>query len=218
MPAARRGPEVAVAGLWIKVCGMRTREAIETAADAGANAVGFVFHEDSLRHLSIDEARALQAFVPSSVERVAVFLHPSQALVDAVVAAIGPDWVQTDLEDLARLRLHGEQRVLPVLRGDASLPSPTPRRCLLESARSGVGERGDWNAAARLAPLTELVLAGGLDERNVGEAVRAVRPFGVDVSSGVESSRGVKDAARIRGFIRAARAAAAPGIAQEISR
>ena len=218
MPAARRCPEVAVAGPWIKVCGMRTREAIEIAAEAGANAVGFVFYERSPRNLSIDEARALQAAVPEGVERVAVFLHPSQALVDAVVSAIGPDWVQTDLEDLARLRLPAAQRVLPVLRGDAPLPSPMPRRCLLESARSGMGERGDWSAAARMAPLTELVLAGGLDERNVGEAVRAVRPFGVDVSSGVESSRGVKDAARIGGFIRAARAAAAPGIAEETSR
>ena len=207
-----------MAGLWIKICGMRTREAIETAAEAGANAVGFVFYEASPRSLSIDEARALQAAVPAGVDRVAVFLHPTQALVDAVVSAIGPDWVQTDLEDLASLRLPAAQRELPVLRGNASLPSPSPRRCLLESARSGVGECGDWGAAARLAPHTELVLAGGLDERNVAEAVRAVRPFGVDVSSGVESSRGVKDAARIRGFIRAARAAAAPGIVEETSR
>jgi phosphoribosylanthranilate isomerase len=207
-----------VTGPWIKICGMTTREAIETAAEAGADAVGFVFHDASPRNLFIVEARALQAVVPGGMERVAVFLHPSQDLLDAVIAAIRPDWVQTDLEDLARLRLPEAQRVLPVLRGDASLPSPTPRRCLLESARSGMGERCDWTAAARMAPVTELVLAGGLDEHNVGDAVRAVRPFGVDVSSGVESSRGVKDAARIRGFIRAARAAAVPGIAQEISR
>ena len=204
-----------MAGLWIKICGMRTREAIEAAAEAGADAVGFVFCEVSPRNLSLDEARGLRVAVPQGVECVAVFLRPSQALVDAVVAAIGPDWVQADLEDLARLRVPAAPRVLPVLRGDAPLPSPAPRRCLLESARSGMGERGDWSAAARVAPLTELVLAGGLDEHNVGDAVRSVRPFGVDVSSGVESSRGVKDAARIRGFIRAARAAAAPGIAEE---
>jgi tryptophan synthase beta chain len=209
MPAARRCPEVAVAGLWIKICGMTTRDAIETAAEAGANAVGFVFYEASPRNLSIDEARALQAVVPGGVERVAVFLHPSQALVDAVVSAIRPEWVQTDLEDLGRLRLTEAQRVLPVLRGDASLPSPAPRRCLLESARSGMGERGDWSAAARMAPLTELVLAGGLDEHNVGEAVRAVRPFGVDVSSGRNQPR--RAGRRADTDSSAARAAAAPG-------
>lgn len=201
--------------LWIKICGLTTREAIEAAARAGADAVGFVFCADSPRNLAVEAARGLQAAVPAGIERVAVFLHPAQALVDEVVAAIEPDWIQTDAEDLDRLRLPPGQRVLPVLRGLASLPSAMPRRCLLESARSGVGERGDWNAAARLAPLTQLVLAGGLDEGNVAAAVRAVHPFGVDVSSGVESSRGVKDVARIHEFVRAARAATAPGHVEE---
>lgn len=206
-----------MARLWIKICGLRTREAIAAAAETGADAVGFVFFEASPRHLSVAEARELQASVPAGIERVAVFLHPSQALVDAVLAAIRPDWVQTDAGDLGDLRLPPMQPVLPVLRGDAQLPVPAPRRCLLESVRSGMGERGDWGAAARIAPLTQLVLAGGLDAHNVAEAVRAVRPFGVDVSSGVESSRGVKDAARIREFVRAARAASS-GQAEESRR
>ena len=197
-------------GLWIKICGMTTREAIEAAAEAGADAVGFVFHEASPRNLSVDAARELQVAVPDGMERVAVFLHPSQQLLDAVIAAIRPDWVQTDAGDLELLQLPDMQQVLPVLRGRARLPKPVPRRCLLESARSGAGERGDWATAARLAAMTQLVLAGGLDERNVADAVRTVRPFGVDVSSGVESRRGVKDAVRIRGFVRAARAAASP--------
>lgn len=193
--------------LWIKICGLRTRDAVEAAADAGADAVGFVFHASSPRNLTIDEAIDLQSAVPSRVERVAVFMHPSQQLVDEVVAAIRPDWVQTDLEDLALLRLPREQGALPVLRSGRVLREPLPQRCLLESERSGVGETADWHEAARVASATQVVLAGGLDERNVGEAVRTVRPFGVDVSSGVESSRGVKDVARIREFIRAARAA-----------
>lgn len=207
-----------MARVWIKICGMRTGEAIAAAAEAGADAVGFVFFDASPRNVSVEAARELQAVVPAGMERVAVFLHPSQALVDAVLAAIRPDWVQADADDLGYLRLPPRQQVLPVLRGDAQLPVPAPRRCLLESASSGVGERGDWGAAARMAPLTQLVLAGGLDEHNVAEAVRAVRPFGVDVSSGVESSRGVKDAARIREFVRAARAAASPGQAEESRR
>lgn len=202
-----------VSRLWIKICGMRTREAIAAAAEAGADAVGFVFHAGSPRNLTLDEARGLRTAVPAGVERVAVFLHPSQSLVDEVIATLRPDWVQTDAGDFAELRLPYGQRVLQVLRSGRDLPQPLPERCLLESARSGMGEAADWVEAARIAAATQVVLAGGLDERNVGEAVRRVRPFGVDVSSGVESSRGVKDAARIREFIRAARAAEpVPGV------
>jgi phosphoribosylanthranilate isomerase len=193
--------------LWIKVCGMRTRETIEAAAQAGVDAVGFVFHEASPRNLTVESASALQSHVPAGVERVAVFLHPSQDLVDGVLAAIRPDWVQTDADDLATLRLPAGQRVLPVFRSGQARPTRLPKRCLLESARSGSGERADWQEAADITALTEVVLAGGLDASNVGEAVRRVRPFGVDVSSGVESGRGVKDVVKIRDFIRAARAA-----------
>jgi phosphoribosylanthranilate isomerase len=194
--------------LWVKICGMRTCEAIEAAALAGADAVGFVFHEASPRNLTIESASVLQSHVPAGVERVAVFLHPSQDLVDSVVAAIQPDWVQADAEDLATLRLPAGQRVLPVFRSGQARPELLPRRCLLESARSGAGERADWQEAADITALTDVVLAGGLDADNVGEAVRRVRPFGVDVSSGVESGRGVKDVVKIREFIRAARTAA----------
>jgi len=201
--------------LWIKICGLRTAAAIEAAAEAGADAVGFVFHAASPRHLEPAEARALQAAVPHGVERVAVFLHPSQALVDAALEAIAPDWVQTDAGDLEQLRLPPGQRVLPVLRSGDALPASLPARCLYESGRSGAGERADWAAAAGLARRTQLVLAGGLDPANVADAVRAVRPFGVDVSSGVERERGVKDAALIREFIRAAREVAAVPLSEE---
>ncbi len=201
--------------LWIKVCGMRTREAIEAAAQAGADAVGFVFFEGSPRNLSIAEAEALQHAVPAGIERVAVFLHPARELVDRVVAAVRPDWVQTDADDLAALQLTEGQRVLPVLRSGGRRPAPLPRRCLLESARSGVGERADWDEAARLAATTQVVLAGGLGIDNVADAVRTVRPFGGDVSSGVESSRGVKDAGKIREFIQAARRAESVLLAEE---
>lgn len=193
--------------LWIKICGLRTASAIETAATAGANAVGFVFHDASPRNLPLAVARELQHAVPPGIERVAVFLHPSQALVDAVLAAIEPDWLQTDAGDLPGLRLPERLRVLPVLRSGAVDLAPLPGRILFESARSGVGECADWGAAAGLARETQLVLAGGLHPANVAAAVRAVRPFGVDVSSGVERERGVKDAALIRAYIRAAREA-----------
>lgn len=201
--------------LWIKICGLRTLEAIDAAAGAGADAVGFVFHDTSPRNVALDDALALQRAVPVGIERVAVFLHPSQALLDAVLAAIEPDWVQTDASDLVALRLPTGQRVLPVLRSGAALADPLPPRCLFESSSSGSGGRADWTAAARVARTSQLVLAGGLAPSNVGKAVRAVRPFGVDVSSGVESRRGVKDAARIREFIRAARVAEQALVAEE---
>jgi phosphoribosylanthranilate isomerase len=194
-----------MAGIWIKICGLTTPAAIAAAAESGADAVGFVFHTDSPRNLDIDHARRLQAAVPQRLARVAVFLHPSQALVDEVVATLRPDWVQTDAEDFATLRLPRQQRILPVLRSGRPWPSPLPEQCLVESARSGAGETADWTAAARLAEATRVVLAGGLTPGNVADAVRAVRPFGVDVSSGVELSRGIKDARLIREFVQSAR-------------
>jgi phosphoribosylanthranilate isomerase len=193
--------------LWIKICGLRTTAAIEVAVAAGADALGFVFHDASPRNLPLATARELQRAVPPGVERVAVFLHPSQALVDAVLDAIAPDWLQTDAGDLPGLQLPEQLRVMPVLRDGAAESAPLPDRMLFESAHSGAGERADWKAASDLARQTQLVLAGGLHAANVAEAIATVRPFGVDVSSGVERERGVKDATLIRQFIRAARAA-----------
>ncbi len=195
--------------LWIKVCGLRTVPDVIAAAEAGADAVGFVFHDASPRNLKAHEASELAAAVPAGIGKVAVFLHPTQAQVDAAIDAVQPDWVQTDAEDLSRLQLPAGQRALPVYRTDRPLPARAslPRRFLLESGRSGAGERADWAEAVRWNVQGELILAGGLDAANVAAAIATVQPFGVDVSSGVEASRGVKDAAKIRDFVNAARAA-----------
>jgi phosphoribosylanthranilate isomerase len=196
------------APLWIKICGLRKLADVLAAAAAGADAVGFVFHGASPRNLAPSDARLLAASVPGGIDKVAVFLHPTQAEVDAAIDALQPDWVQTDAEDLAALSLPVGQRVLPVYRTDRTLPSrdALPPRCLVESGRSGSGERADWNQVSRIARQCEVVLAGGLDAGNVGDAIAAVRPFGIDVSSGVEASRGVKDATLIMNFVNAARA------------
>lgn len=195
--------------LWIKICGLRSAEAVEAAVAAGADAVGFVFHASSPRHLEPGQARDLAATVPASVQKVAVFLHPTQALVDVAIDAVRPDWVQTDADDLRSLVLPAGQKALPVFRtGRALSPEQArERRFLLESAQSGAGSRADWTTAQALARSGELVLAGGLDVANVADAIATVRPFGIDVSSGVERSRGVKDATLIRDFVDAARAA-----------
>jgi phosphoribosylanthranilate isomerase len=195
--------------LWIKVCGQRSPDAVASAVAAGVDAVGFVFHADSPRNLSADEAHDLAQAVPNGIDTVAVFLHPSQALLDEALAALRPDWVQTDAADFHTLQLPAGQRVLPVLRtseprrDDGALPA----RFLLESGRSGAGEQADWSQAAAWAGRGELILAGGLDPENVAAAIGRVRPFGVDVSSGVERGRGQKDPALIMNFVNAARAA-----------
>lgn len=207
-------PDRVTVPLWIKICGLQTPRAIEAAASAGADAVGFVFHAESPRHLEPAAARELARAVPPGVQTVAVFRHPVQALVDDVLDLLHPDWLQTDIADLATLELPAALRLLPVFRAAAvAAPGMTGpgasghRRFLLEGAQSGAGELTDWTMAASFASQGELVLAGGLDDTNVAAAIAAVRPFGVDVSSGVESARGVKAPDRIREFISVARAA-----------
>jgi len=195
--------------LLVKICGITTAEALEAAVSAGADAVGFVFHASSPRNLAPAAAATLAAKVPPGVLAVAVTLHPAQALVDEVLATFRPGVWQTDAQDFEGIDLPAGIERWPVFRDVARLPSVPPPRLLFEGARSGAGEVADWSQAASLAARTELVLGGGLTPGNVAQAVAAVRPFGVDVSSGVESAPGRKDAARIRNFILAAREAAA---------
>jgi phosphoribosylanthranilate isomerase len=99
-------------------------------------------------------------------------------------------------------------KVLPVVRFGRKTPSPLPARMLFEGPSSGIGELADWGRAAELARQTELILAGGLSALNVSEAIQAVMPFGVDVSSGVEDVPGIKDPDKIHEFVRAVRVAA----------
>jgi phosphoribosylanthranilate isomerase len=191
--------------LWVKICGLTTGEGVSAATEAGADAIGFVF-APSKRQVTAQQAARLARDV--SVARIAVMQHPAQAELDEVWSAFRPDALQTDIDDLPRLRVPAGLQVIPVIRAGRELAGTVPPRVLFEGPRSGTGETADWAAAARLARTTQLVLAGGLTAANVAAAVASVRPFGVDVSSGVESAPGVKDPARIHEFVRAARAAA----------
>ncbi|AMN48354.1 phosphoribosylanthranilate isomerase [Steroidobacter denitrificans] len=192
--------------LWIKICGLTTRSDVRAALDAGADAIGFVFAPSS-RQVSPGQAARLAGETSGAVMRVAVMLHPSQALLDEVWSRFRPDLLQTDLEDLGGLQLPDDLGVLPVVRSNRAPPAPLPRSLLYEGARSGTGECTDWASAARVSRATRLVLAGGLNPDNVAAAITAVRPFGVDVSSGVEMAPGIKDALKIHAFVRRARAA-----------
>lgn len=193
--------------LWIKICGITTEAGLDAAIAAQVDAVGFVFHPSSKRWLEPARAARLAARVPQGVLKVAVTLHPTQAEVDAILTDFTPDLWQTDLHDLLLLRLPSALPVLPVLRSGQPWPAPLPPRFLFEGPVSGVGAAADWSAAIGLATRGELILAGGLHPGNVAQAVTAVRPFGVDVSSGVEGAPGIKDPQRIDAFVRAARSA-----------
>jgi phosphoribosylanthranilate isomerase len=199
--------------MWIKICGMTSEQAVETALHERADAIGFVF-APSVRQLEPTRAAQLAAPVRGRILCVAVMLHPSQAAVDRILGEFGPDVLQADLSDIAQLRLPAPLPVLPVVRAGTSLPGVAPPRILFEGPRSGTGMATDWSQARPLARRTQLILAGGLRPDNVGAAIAAVQPFGVDVSSGVEATPGQKDPRKIIEFIRAARAAFA-GITHE---
>ena len=192
--------------MFVKICGLRTPQAVEAALSAGADALGFVF-SPSPRRIDPTKARELCRNVPREAIRVAVMRHPLVAEWNEVRAVFEPDWLQTDNADFGSLELGGCEP-LPVFRtGVRPDGNEWPPRMLFESAHSGSGEKADWEAAARIAATTQMILAGGLDTDNIAAAVRAVNPWGVDVSSGVEISRGTKDLEKIREFIARARAA-----------
>ncbi|HSF95021.1 MAG TPA: phosphoribosylanthranilate isomerase [Thermohalobaculum sp.] len=190
----------------VKICGMRDAATIAAAVEAGADAIGFVFYEKSPRNLSPGQAAELAAAVPARVRRVAVTLHPDPRLWAEVQAVLRPDVLQTDAGDFRRLAVAEGIEKWPVLR-EGAVPGDGPPDgvYVYEGRRSGVGETVDWLAAADLARRGRMILAGGLTVDNVAGAVAEVAPWGVDVSSAVESAPGVKDADRIRAFIEAAK-------------
>lgn len=212
----------------IKICGITNVDDAQTAADAGADAIGLNFYSGSSRFIARDKARAIVNAVGDRVCKVGVFVN---APVDEVIAI--SDELHLDL-----IQLHGDEppdmlralsprKVMKAFRiGEAGLApvrawfeactrmSLFPERVLLDAFRpgqyGGTGQIVDWPTAAtyaRTPGLPPLVLAGGLTPANVAEAIHAVKPAAVDTAGGVESSPGVKDAAKMRAFIEAACAA-----------
>jgi len=194
-------------GIHIKICGLTTAEAVAGAVEAGADALGFVF-ADSPRRMAPAAAAALTVSVPPRVARVAVMRHPTVDEWREVAEVFRPDWLQTDAVDLDDLEIPPDMLCIPVYRDvpgfdPAAIPGGGP--VVFEAETSGTGSRPDWMTAAALARRRRVMLAGGLNPDNVAEAIRRVRPWGVDVSSGVEVRRGCKDLDRIAAFVAAAR-------------
>lgn len=198
----------------IKVCGLTRAEDVQAAVAAGVDAIGLVFYPESPRHLTIAQAVTLCREIPPFVTIVGLFVNASRAEVHRVVESV----------PLNLLQFHGDETVdqcegfgLPYLRAARVRPGvdllefasqfPSARALLLDTwtpAYGGSGESFDWSLVPASCPLP-VILSGGLTPDNVAEAIRQVRPVAVDVSSGVESAKGIKDAAKIRAFVSAVR-------------
>jgi len=195
----------------IKICGIRRVEDARVAVESGADAIGLVFYAPSPRNVDLEQARAIIAAMPPFVSIVGLFVDPAQDQVESVLGACSLDLLQ----------FHGEEAPdfcsrfgLPYVkaarvRAGADLvqylsPYHTAQGWLLDAYHDrlygGTGASFDWNLIPRdLA--RPVILSGGLGPDNVGAAVRQVRPWAVDVSSGVETAKGLKDAAKMAAFI-----------------
>jgi phosphoribosylanthranilate isomerase len=200
----------------IKICGITRAVDLDAAVGAGADAVGFVFYPPSPRCLPLEAAAALARRVPPFVTRVGLFVNAEAADVRATLAAVPLDLLQFHGEEDAE---YCEQFGHPYLKAARVRPGidllefarayPTAQALLLDAwveAYGGVGQSFDWSLIPEGLPLP-IVLSGGLHEGNVVEAVTNLHPWAVDVSSGVEAAKGIKDTNKIAAFVAAVRMA-----------
>jgi phosphoribosylanthranilate isomerase len=201
----------------VKICGITNPADGLAAVEAGADLIGLMFYNGSPRHVPLELAAQIAAQLPPSVVKVGVFVNPNEELVTAAIARCGLNLLQFHGDEppefctqfgvmsmkAFRIRDAAALEALPRYPTDAwLLDAYSPNR------RGGTGDTFNWDLALEAQKLGRPVfLAGGLTPENVGEAVRRVEPFGVDVSSGVESAPGRKDPARMRAFVEAVRKA-----------
>jgi len=194
----------------IKICGLKTVADALTAARCGADSIGLVFHPRSPRAVELDQARAIRDALPAFVTVTALFMDEDAAAVARVVAGLAPDCLQFHGAEPADFCTRwGRPYIKAVAMGDApdigrfAATHPEARGFLLDShaagRQGGSGDTFDWSRIPSDFP-HPLILAGGLNPQNVARAIAEVRPWAVDVSSGVERDKGVKDAGLIRQF------------------
>lgn len=210
--------------LIIKICGIRNSAILESAIAAGADMVGFVHFERSPRHVDLENLQLLISEARGRVETCVLLVNPDNSCV-MEVAALSPDWIQLHgPETPHRVETIREEAGIAIIKalaiGGADDVVQVPAfaevadRLLLDAKPpkgaerpGGLGTAFDWTLLKALDPSLAFMLSGGLTPQTVGEAVRTVRPMGVDVSSGVESAPGEKQPDLIAAFIREARAA-----------
>ncbi|HSJ81974.1 MAG TPA: phosphoribosylanthranilate isomerase [Thiobacillus sp.] len=195
----------------VKICGITRLQDLHAACDAGADALGFVFYEKSPRHLSIASAAALLRELPPFVQSVGLFVNAEPAFIESVLQAVPLDLLQFHGDetpaDCARfgrpyikaVRVNRETDLLKCA-ADFDAACGLLLDAWVTGVPGGTGERFDWSLIPANLPKT-VILSGGLTPDNVAEAVQRVRPWAVDVSSGVEVSKGIKDAHKIAQFI-----------------
>lgn len=204
----------------VKICGITNLDDALVAVRAGADALGFVFHRASPRYVEPETARQIILQLPPLVLTVGVFVNAEQKVVRDLMDRCGLALAQLHGDETAiycetlgrpalkaiRLRSRSDFLAISELFGRAQV-----RGILVdgfsEQAHGGTGSLADWELAAEAAKVGPVLLAGGLTTENINEAIRKVRPYGVDVSSGVESSPGKKNAAKVQAFISSAKLA-----------
>tara|TARA_B100001250_G_C19815626_1_gene798163 strand:- start:2018 stop:2608 length:591 start_codon:yes stop_codon:yes gene_type:complete len=190
--------------LFIKICGLNSLEAIDSALSSGADALGFVF-ANSPRKVSPTEALSLCKNLPNKIIKVAVTKNPTKELLNEICNVFSPDWIQGEADDVLLYQSENRPTLLPVFRDNQSIINKYPTRILFEGTNSGSSEIANWKKASEIAKKTEVILAGGLNLTNIEKAIRIVSPWGVDISSGVENVPGIKDPKKIRDFINCVR-------------
>ena len=185
----------------VKICGLSTKGAVETAVSAGADYIGFVF-APSKRQVTLDQATELAKLIPSHIQKVGVFVSPSQSELLEAIDKVGLDLVQVhgqvadDLfENLPCASIHAGQ-----VDGNGHVPNSQADYLLFDAPVAGSGRTFDWGQLDTKDLSQPFFIAGGLNVDNVEEAIQHFTPFAVDVSSGVESN-GQKDHEKIRRFI-----------------
>lgn len=195
----------------IKICGITREQDIQTVAASGANALGLVFHEPSPRHLDLPRAMRLARAVPPFLTVVGLFVNPSVDRVHEILAQLPLDVLQFHGEESAEFCRQFGKPYLKAIRVKAGVDLvecaaryADAQGLLLdahvEGVQGGTGASFDWNLIPRALPLP-VILSGGLHAGNVAAAIAQVRPCAVDVSSGVEAAKGIKDAAKIAAFV-----------------
>lgn len=196
----------------IKICGITREQDVDAAVAAGADALGFVFYPQSPRHLEVERAAALVRRVPPFVTRVGLFVNPDPQTLADTLAAVPLDVVQYQGDETPEFCEGFGRPYVKVARMRPGIDLvefarayPSARGLLLDAyveSYGGAGQMFDWSLVPKGLPLP-VVVAGGLTAANVGSAIRQLRPWGVDVSSGVEAAKGIKDAAKINAFVAA---------------